>query len=91
MNRNRTIGPLAVILLIFLVLFLYLIMNLKSRNYGYEVERLTSIKEKYQLELDKLLVTRERLLNLERVERIVTGQLNYQVATPEQILKLVIK
>jgi cell division protein FtsL len=91
MNRNRTVVSLLIILMVFLVLFLYLVMNLKSRNYGYEVERLTRILDRHESELNKLLVAREKLLDLGRVEEIVTGKLNYRVATPEQIIKVVVK
>lgn len=91
MNRNRTVVSLFIILLIFFVLFLYLVMNLKSRNYGYEVERLSRILNRHESELNKLLVAREILLDLGRVEEIVTGKLHYRLATPEQIIKVVVK
>ena len=66
-------------------------MNLKSRNCGYEIEKLLKIQRKYRSEVDKLLVTKERLINLERVERIARNKLNYIVPSPEQLIKVYVK
>ena len=80
--------PVILVIIVFLIIFTYLSMNLKCRHYGYEIETLAKREGKLKNEIDKLLVKKEQLLNLERVERIVVGELNYKVPTPEQILKV---
>jgi cell division protein FtsL len=88
MRESSYYLPVILVIIIFLIIFTYLSMNLKSRHHGYEIENLTMRQSKLKNEIDKLLVKKERLLNLERVERIVINELHYQVPVPEQILKV---
>jgi len=80
------LGLLMVI--VFIVLFTYLSLNLKTIDFGYELQELIELRDQLQEEIDKLKSDKARLLNLERVEKEVTEKLGYQYPQPEQFIKV---
>ncbi|UCH94002.1 MAG: cell division protein FtsL [Candidatus Aminicenantes bacterium] len=72
----------------FTLLFTYLSLNLKTIDFGYELQELTEYEQQLQEEIDKLKSHKARLLNLERVEKIVTRRLGYQYPSPDQFIKV---
>ena len=74
--------------IVFIVLFTYLSLNLKTIDFGYELQELIELKDQLQEEIDKLKSDKARLLNLERVEKEVTEKLGYQYPQPEQFIKV---
>ena len=72
----------------FILLFTYLSLNLKNVDYGYEMQELLENELQLKEEIDRLKSVKARLLNLERVERIVTEELGYQYPEPEQFIKV---
>jgi cell division protein FtsL len=74
--------------IVFILLFTYLSLNLKTIDFGYELQELTELKDQLQEEIDKLKSDKARLLNLERVEKVVTEKLGYQYPDPEQFIKV---
>jgi cell division protein FtsL len=89
MNR-KTSGGLwvltAVIVLIFI--FSYLSMNLKSVDYGYEMQELFQHERVLKEEINILRAEKASLLNLERVEDIVIHKLGYQYPESGQFIKV---
>ena len=80
------LGLLMVI--VFIVLFTYLSLNLKTIDFGYELQELIVLRDRLQEEIDKLKSDKARLLNLERVEKEVTEKLGYRYPQPEQFIKV---
>ena len=74
--------------IVFILLFTYLSLNLKTIDFGYELQELTELRDQLQEEIDKLKSDKARLLNLERVEKVVTEKLGYQYPEPEQFIKV---
>jgi cell division protein FtsL len=74
--------------IVFILLFTYLSLNLKTIDFGYELQELREVKDQLQEEIDKLKSHKARLLNLERVEKEVTKKLGYQYPEPEQFIKV---
>ncbi len=74
--------------IVFIVLFTYLSLNLKTIDFGYELQELTELRDRLQEEIDKLKSDKARLLNLERVEKEVTEKLGYRYPQPEQFIKV---
>ena len=74
--------------IVFILLFTYLSLNLKTIDFGYELQELIELKDQLQEEIDKLKSDKARLLNLERVEREVIKKLGYQYPEPEQFIKV---
>jgi cell division protein FtsL len=74
--------------IVFILLFTYLSLNLKTIDFGYELQELTELKDQLQEEIDKLKSHKARLLNLERVEKVVTEKLGYQYPEPGQFIKV---
>jgi len=74
--------------IVFILLFTYLSLNLKTIDFGYELQELIELKDQLQEEIDKLKSDKARLLNLERVEKEVTKKLGYQYPEPEQFIKV---
>ena len=74
--------------IVFILLFTYLSLNLKTIDFGYELQELIELKDRLQEEIDKLKSDKARLLNLERVEREVIKKLGYQYPEPEQFIKV---
>ena len=82
-------GILALITLIaFILLFAYMSLNLKTIDFGYEMQELADKEQKLHEEIAKLKSDKAQLLNLERVERIVTTELGYQYPEPDQFIKV---
>jgi len=79
------------VLVIFLLLALYLNLNLSSINYGYQLQRLSNERDSVREEIDQLLARKASLLNLQRVEDVVVGQLNYQYPQGDQYIKVVVE
>lgn len=80
---------LALIALIaFILLFTYLSLNLKTIDFGYEQQKLMEEKLQLQEEIDRLKSHKAWLLNLERVEKVVTEKLGYQYPEPDQFIKV---
>jgi len=89
-KKARLPGGMLVLLMVivFIVLFTYLSLNLKTIDFGYELQELIEQKDQLQEEIDKLKSDKARLLNLERVEKEVTEKLGYQYPQPEQFIKV---
>lgn len=72
----------------FLLLFTYMSLNLKTIDFGYEMQELIFKENKLREDIDKLKSKRARLLNLKRVERLVIDKLGYQYPQPDQFIKV---
>lgn len=75
--------------LIFALLVVYLNLNLTSINYGYRLRRLDNERDSLREEIDQLRARRAALLNLQRVEDVVTKRLKYQYPQSDQYIKVV--
>lgn len=78
-----------VTIILFLLLFTYLSLNLKSVDFGYEMQELRQYEKQLQDEINQLRAQKASLLSLERVEDIVINKLGYQYPEPEQLIKVV--
>lgn len=89
-KKSKLPGGMLVLMtvIVFILLFTYLSLNLKTIDFGYELQELKEVKEQLQEEIDKLKSDKARLLNLERVEKVVTEKLGYQYPEPEQFIKV---
>lgn len=89
-KKARLPGGMLVLMtvIVFILLFTYLSLNLKTIDFGYELQELTELRDQLQEEIDKLKSDKARLLNLERVEKVVTEELGYQYPEPEQFIKV---
>ena len=89
-KKARLPGGMLVLMtvIVFILLFTYLSLNLKTIDFGYELQELTELRDQLQEEIDKLKSDKARLLNLERVEKVVTEKLGYQYPEPEQFIKV---
>lgn len=90
-ERNERIprGVLAFVAVVtFLLIFTYLSLNLKTVDFGYEMQELVQYREKLKIEIDKLKAQKAILLNLDRVEKKVINQLGYQYPEPDQFIKV---
>lgn len=88
-KKASSTGVIALIaLVVFFLLFTYLSLNLKSIDYGYDMQELISKERHLTEEIDKLKAERATLLNLERVERTVIDKLGYQYPKPDQFIKV---
>jgi len=91
-NTNKAKLPAGMLVLVtvivFILLFTYLSLNLKTIDFGYELQELSELRDQLQEEIDKLKSDKARLLNLERVEKVVTEKLGYQYPEPEQFIKV---
>lgn len=72
----------------FLLVFTYMSLNLKSIDFGYEMQELLAERKQIQEEIDKLKSQKAELLNLKRVEQLVIKKLGYQYPEPEQFIKI---
>lgn len=90
MKKARLPGGMLVLMtvIVFILLFTYLSLNLKTIDFGYELQELIELRDQLQEEIDKLKSDKARLLNLERVEKVVTKKLGYQYPEPEQFIKV---
>ena len=92
MKQQRRIEGYGILVLItlmgFTLLFTYSSLNLKTIDFGYEMQELLEREQQLREEIDKLKSDKARLLNLERVERIVTRELGYQYPEPDQFIKV---
>ncbi len=86
-GNNAALWFLGSVLVIFLV-FSYMSLNLKNVDYGYEMQALVEKEKTLNEEINCLKAEKASLLNLERVEKIVTGELNYQYPEPDQLIKV---
>jgi cell division protein FtsL len=91
-NTKKTKLPggtlVLVTVIVFILLFTYLSLNLKTIDFGYELQELMELRDQLQEEIDKLKSDKARLLNLERVEKEVTKKLGYQYPEPDQFIKV---
>ena len=91
-NTKKTKLPggtlVLVTVIVFILLFTYLSLNLKTIDFGYELQELIELRDQLQEEIDKLKSDKARLLNLERVEKEVTKKLGYQYPEPDQFIKV---
>ena len=72
----------------FILVFGYLSLNLKSVDFGYEMQELSERERELNEEINKLRAAKASLLNLERVEDIVINKLKYQYPEPHQFIKV---
>lgn len=75
-------------LLIFLVLFSFSSLNLKTIEYGYQLQSLRQQMKSLQEELDKLQARRALLMNLERIESVAVEKLGFHYPGNGQIIKV---
>lgn len=75
-------------LLVFLVLFSFSSLNLKTIEYGYRLQGLRQEMKSLQEELDRLQARRALLLNLERIESVAVEKLGFRYPESEQIIKV---
>lgn len=91
-NKSAKSGVNGVLVLVtflgFLLLFTYMSLNLKTIDFGYEMQELVYKEKKLREDIDKLRSERAGLLNLKRVERMVIDKLGYQYPTPDQFIKV---
>lgn len=87
-NNSVTGVVVLVTLIVFILLFTYLSLNLKSIDYGYDLQALIEQERRLKEEIDRLRAEKARLLNLERVENIVIRKLGYQYPDPDQFIKV---
>jgi cell division protein FtsL len=92
MKHKKNAGVNGVLVLVtflgFLLLFTYMSLNLKTIDFGYEMQELLFKEKKIKEEIDKLRAEKARLLNLKRVERLVIDKLGYQYPEPGQFIKV---
>ncbi|MBN2344980.1 MAG: hypothetical protein JXO51_01230 [Candidatus Aminicenantes bacterium] len=86
-RNDRRLAVLA--FFIFLVLFIYSSLNLKNVDLGYRLHELLLAEQELRLEIDSLRARKAEWLNIERMERIVIGELGYQYPAAGQIIKVV--
>lgn len=72
----------------FILLFTFLSLNLKTVDFGYELQELVVKELKLKEEIDKLRSEKAGLLNLKRVEQLVIHKLGYQYPQPDQFIKV---
>lgn len=86
---RRQLGRWGVgILVVFAVLFVWARMgNIQIEN-GYRVSALELRLKRLEEERSRLEAERSQLLNLERVESIVTARLRYGYPRPDQFIKV---
>jgi cell division protein FtsL len=72
----------------FILVFIYLSMNLKSIDSGYEMQELFEKKQELKEEISKLQAEKASLLSLDRVEKVVIAELGYQYPQPDQFIKV---
>ncbi len=72
----------------FILLFTFMSLNLKTIDFGYELQELVEKELKLKEEIDQLRSEKARLLNLKRVEQMVINKLGYQYPEPEQFIKV---
>ncbi len=86
-SKGSTNGVLVLVTVIgFLLLFTYMSLNLKNVDFGYELQELALQEKKLKEDIDKLRSEKAGLLNLKRVEQMVTEKLGYQYPTPDQFI-----
>ncbi len=90
MKQKKSSGGIFVLvaLIVFILVFTYLSLNLKSIDFGYDIQALIEKERQLKEEIDRLKAVKASLLNLERVEKIVTQQLGYQYPEPDQFIKV---
>ncbi len=93
MKEKKSVLPAFILFLtiIFIILFTYLSLNLKSIDYGYKTQELLKQQKLLISEIDKLKAEKEQLLNLERVEKIALKTLKYKYPRPDQFIKVYTK
>lgn len=88
--RRRTAAvSIFVVFMLFILLFTYSSLNLKSIDYGYKMQALTQQAETLEIEIDKLRAERAFLVSLERVDRFARSRLGLVPPTPEQVIRAV--
>jgi hypothetical protein len=73
---------------LFTLLFTYSSLNLRNTDYGYEKQRLVNRMRELKEEIDVLSAKKAKLLELERVERIVMKDLGYDYPSKDQVVKV---
>ena len=79
---------LLISVIFFVLIFCYLSLNLKNVEYGYQMQELTDKEKTLKEEINHLKAERASLLNLERVEKKVIGELGYQYPRADQFIKV---
>ena len=74
--------------MVFILLFTYSSLNLKNIDYGYKMQKLIQHQKTLMEEIDKLRANKAKLLNLDRIEKVVMNQLGYRYPKPEQFIKI---
>lgn len=89
-RKKKSINGIFILItfLVFILLFTYSSLNLKNIDYGYKMQELVQNEKSLIEEIDKLKAEKARLLNLDRVERIVMKRLGYRYPKPDQFIKV---
>ncbi|MBN1196279.1 MAG: cell division protein FtsL [Candidatus Aminicenantes bacterium] len=88
--RRRTAAvSIFVVFMLFILLFTYSSLNLKSIDYGYKMQALNQQVETLEIEIDKLRAERAFLVSLERVDRLARSRLGLAPPTPDQVIRAV--
>ncbi len=76
--------------IVFVLVFTFLSLNLKTIELGYEMQELIGQEKDLTEEIDKLRAQKAELLKLERVEKLVMQKLGYNYPEPDQFIKVVV-
>jgi cell division protein FtsL len=88
-KRRSSFGLVALmVVIVFILLFTYSSLNLKNLAYGYRMQELVNVESKLEEEIDKLEAEKAILLNLKRIEKIVTKRLGYQYPQSHQFIRV---
>ncbi len=88
-NKQSVSGIfILVTFMVFILLFTYSSLNLKNIDYGYKMQKLIQHQKILMEEIDKLKANKAKLLNLDRIEKVVMNQLGYRYPKSEQFIKI---
>ncbi|MGE5342727.1 MAG: hypothetical protein ACM3SY_14730 [Candidatus Omnitrophota bacterium] len=88
-NTRKSSGVMVVIGLVsFILIFIYLSLNLKNVDSGYNIQDLINHRKELLEEIDRLKSKKANLLNLQRVEKEAIEQLGYAYPDETQIIRV---
>ncbi len=86
---RRNIGVAVFVgFMVFVLLFTYSSLNLKSIDFGYKMETLKQEADALRIEIDKLRASRAFMINLERVDTIAREQLKLLPPREDQVIRV---
>lgn len=88
-NKKPSSGTwFLVTLLAVVILFGYLTMNLKTVDYGYEMQELRQQQRRLKEDINRLKAQKASLMNLDQVEKRVIDDLGYRYPESHQFIKV---